>query len=416
MVGHEENGSHSSDLKAEKSMRILSPTLAAVVMILAGQPAHAQSLKADEVFSSIAVRPLSAPDPVTGADDRVHLAYELLVVNPSRLFVTLQKVEAVDAEGRLLGSMEGDALSKMTTPYAGKGLEIPPGGSATVFMDVSLPVGGALPPDLFARITAKRMAAGADGKAQPMPKDSPIPATFTFTGAGTAIGKPAVAVEPPLKGTGWVAVNGCCDEITSHRGAVMSINGRLRVPERFAIDWVKIDDKGRLFEGDVSKLQSYPYYGTPVLAAADGIVVNLYDEADEQVPGGDAKGITTENIGGNMLVVDIGGGAHAFYAHLQRGSLKVKLGDRVRTGDVIGLLGNTGNSTAPHLHFHGMDGPSPLDANGLPFVFKRFSSQGRLAPGSDDAIQRGEPASIVKATSGQHVNQLPLNNEVVDFD
>ncbi|MBZ9655943.1 M23 family metallopeptidase [Phyllobacterium sp. 2063] len=196
----------------------------------------------------------------------------------------------------------------------------------------------------------------------------------------------------------------------------MAINGQLRVPERFAIDWVKIDESGNLFTGEISKLSSYAYYGTPIYAAADGVVVNLYDETDEQIPGADAKGITTENIGGNMVVVDIGGGAFAFYAHMQRGSLKVKLGDQVKTGQVLGLLGNTGNSTAPHLHFHIMDGPSPLDADGLPFVFTRFSSQGVLAPGSDDAIQEGQPAKIDPKLTGEHMAELPLNNQVVDFD
>ena len=229
------------------------------------------------------------------------------------------------------------------------------------------------------------------------------------------MGKSAIVVEPPLEGDGWVAVNGCCDAITSHRGAVMAINGQLRVPERFAIDWVKLDDSGRLFTGDVSKLESYAYYGAPIHAAADGVVVNLYDETDEQVPGADAKGITMENIGGNMLVVDIGDGAFAFYAHLQRGSLKVKLGDRVTTGQVIGLLGNTGNSTAPHLHFHIMDGPSPLDANGLPFVFTHFSSRGVLAAGSDDWIEKGSPATIEGRLAGDHARELPLNDQVVDF-
>ncbi|MBD9372000.1 M23 family metallopeptidase [Rhizobium sp. ARZ01] len=396
-------------------MRV-QPMLVAALALLLAPAAAAQSLKPDEIVSSIAVRPVAVPNPVLGADGRVHLAYELMVVNPSRLFVTLDKVEAVDGAGRSFWTLEGDSLATMVEAFGTKGRLLPSGGSAAVFMDVSFGEGETLPPAVSARITATRQASGPDGKPSPMPKDAPVPATFTFTGASAPVGAPAVVIAPPLQGKGWVAVNGCCDAITSHRGAVMAINGQLRVPERFAIDWVKLDDSGRIFTGDVSKLESYAYYGVPIHAAADGVVVNLYDAADEQIPGGNAKGITTENVGGNMLVVDIGGGAYAFYAHMQRGSLKVKLGDRVKTGDVIGLLGNTGNSTAPHLHFHVMDGPSPLNANGLPFVFTEFGSRGVLAAGGDDAIETGEAARIDPRLSGEHRSQLPLNNQVVDFD
>lgn len=392
------------------------PMLAAVAALLSASPALGQSLKPDEVFSSIAVRPISDPDPVLGADGRTHLAYELVVVNPSKLFVTLDKVEAVDGAGRSLSAIDGQRLAAMTTLYAGSGRTLPPGGSAIVFMDVSFAKGETPPPRVLARVAATRQIAGADGKPAALPKDFPFPAAFTFTGADVAVAKPAVLVAPPLKGKGWVAVNGCCDAITSHRGAVMTVNGRLRVPERFAIDWVKLDDQGRIFTGDGAKLASYAYYGAPILAAADGVVVNLYNGADEQVPGPEAKGINADNIGGNMLVVDIGGGAYAFYAHLQKNSLKVKLGDRVKTGQVLGLLGNTGNSTAPHLHFHVMDGPSPLNANGLPFVLTRFESRGVLTPESDDAIETGEAAKIDPRLAGAHQRELPLNNEVVDFD
>jgi hypothetical protein len=70
------------------------------------------------------------------------------------------------------------------------------------------------------------------------------------------------------------------------------------------------------------------------------------------------------------------------------------------------------------LHFHVMDGPSPLDANGLPYVFTRFQGRGVLEDNGDsDPIEKGQPASIdTKKLSGPHINQLPLNNEVVDFN
>jgi Peptidase family M23 len=274
---------------------------------------------------------------------------------------------------------------------------ISPGGTSVVLMDVSFGKGDELPSTVSARITATRQASERT-ESQP-----PCRTTARFQQLSPSPERPPLSAGKQLSLSrhsrgGWVAVNGCCDSITSHRGAVLAINGQLRVPERFAIDWVKLDDSGHLFAGDVSRLPSYAYYGTPIHAAADGVVVNLYDDTDEQVPGADAKGITTENIGGNMLVIDIGGGAFTFYAHMQRGSLKVKLGDRVKTG--LGLLGNSGNSTAPHLHFHVMDGPSPLDANGLPFVFTHFSSPGVLAAGSDDAIQEGQPAKLTRGSMG----------------
>jgi len=379
-------------------------------------PALAQALKSNEVLSSIAVAPISTPNPVLGADGRVHLAYELFVTNPSKQFVTLDKVEAVDPDGRPIYGLDGDALGAMVSAYAGGGRTLPPGGSAAVFLDVTFARDVPLPERVLARVLATRQAAGPDGKPVPMPADAPLPATFSFTGAPTAIGKPAVVIAPPLRGKGWVAINGCCDAITSHRGAIMAVNGQLRVPERFAIDFVQLNAEDHLFTGDVHALKSYAYFGAPVHSVAEGVVVNLYDATGEQVPGGAAKGINPENIGGNMLVIDMGSGNFAFYAHLQPGSLKVKLGDKVKAGDVIGLLGNTGNSTAPHLHFHVMDGPSPLDANGLPYAFTAFQSQGVVQIDGADFFDKPVAATIDRRRlEGPRQNALPLNNEVVDF-
>lgn len=392
-------------------MRIL--TLAALVAAVAS-PSVAQSLLPGETLSTIEVRPISAPNPVLGADDRQHLAYELLVVNPSRFFVTLDRIEATDSAGAVLGTLEGDALAAVSILWSGEKATLPPGGSVAVLLDVTFPADATLPDRVMSRVSATRQSAGPDGKPAPWPANAPFPASFVFTGAETPVGAPAVVVAPPLRGDGWAAINGCCDTITSHRGALIPVDGRLRVPERFAIDWVKLDENGRIFTGDGSRLEDFAYFGAEILSATDGTVVNTYDEADEQVPNQPATGITPENIGGNMVVVDIGGGAFAFYAHLQRGSQKVKLGDKVTTGQVLGLLGNTGNSTAPHLHFHVMDSPSPLDANGLPYVFTRFTSRGFLT--SDDALERGVAAEIDPRLAGTHENQLPLDNEVVGFD
>jgi hypothetical protein len=394
-------------------MRVLS--LAALAASLAASMSSAQSLKPDEVMSSVVVRPLTDAHPVLGADNRLHLAYELAISNPGKVFVTLDKVEALDNFGFALSSLAGAQLLAMTKSPSDSGVMIPPGGTAIVFMDVSFFASDRLPESVAARISATRQSVGPDGKPAPLPPDTPVPATYSFTGAQTPVGKPARVIDPPLKGAGWLATSGCCNRVTPHRGAVLAVNGMYRVPERFAIDWIQLDANRRAFEGDKEKLSSWAYYGAPIYSVADGTVVNLYDGVDEQIPGPHPTGLTTAAIGGNMVVVDIGDGAYAFYAHLQRGSLKVKLGDRVKTGQVLGLLGNTGNSTAPHLHFHVMDGPSPLNANGLPYVFRNFTSSGVVVVGDEDALEEGKAARIEPRLTGEHVNQLPLDNQVVTF-
>jgi hypothetical protein len=385
-----------------------------IVPVLLAPPLAAQSLKPGEVFSSIGVTTLAEPRAVPGADGRLHLVYEYVIANPGSTFVTIDKVEAVTPDGRVDGQTSGPALAAMMK--GADGTRLPTNGVGFVLMDVSYPAGASLPKSLSPRITLTRQLVGADGKPAAYPPTEPVPATISFTGPAATIGTtPAIVIAPPLRGKGWVAVNGCCDALTSHRGAIMSINGVMRAPERFAIDWIQVDARNRAFTGRMADLAGYPGFGQPIHAVADGTVVNLYNNAAEQVPG-EPKGITPASIGGNMLVIDIGGGNFAFYAHLQPGSLKVKLGDRVTTGQVIARLGNTGNTTAPHLHFHVMDGPSPLDANSVPYAFTRFTGTGRAVDASwDDAFAKGTPVAIEPALMGPHAEQLPLNNQVVDF-
>lgn len=393
-------------------MRHFLPALLAASAFTA--PLSAQSLKSNQVMSTLAVRPLADAHPVLGSDDRVHLAYELIVTNPSNFFITIDKVEVVTPTGESLAMMSGDGLARMTTRYSGSNNLFAPGQTSIVFMDVSFGPKAVLPKSVLARITISRQVA-KDGQPAPFPSSSPVPATVTFTAAPVKIGAPARVISPPLRGSGWVSVNGCCDSITSHRGAIIAVNGKQNAPERFAIDWVQLNKGRRMYVGDGHKLSSFAFYGDPIYSVADGVVVNTYDEVDEQVPLEPAKGLVPASIGGNMMVVDIGGGAYAFYAHLQRGSLKAKLGDRVRKGQVLGLLGNTGNTDAPHLHFHLMDGISPLYANGLPFVIDHFSSEGVLPADQIDPMFDGKAVTVDARHIGEHVNQLPLNNEVVDF-
>jgi murein DD-endopeptidase MepM/ murein hydrolase activator NlpD len=161
-------------------------------------------------------------------------------------------------------------------------------------------------------------------------------------------------------------------------------------------------------------LSSYLYFGDPIYSATKGKVVAVVDGIPETPAGGFPPNPTAQTAGGNHVVVAMGAGRYAFYAHLQPGSVMVKVGQRVQTGQVLGLLGNSGNTDAPHLHFHVMDSPSPLASNGVPFRFTDFTVTGtltNLGPFSED----GAAAAIVPKPRGTHSKMLPLNNQVINF-
>jgi murein DD-endopeptidase MepM/ murein hydrolase activator NlpD len=203
--------------------------------------------------------------------------------------------------------------------------------------------------------------------------------------------------------------------MTPHRTAVNPIDGDLWAAERFAIDYVQLQPDGRLFHGDVSDVRSYPYFGTDILAAGDGPVIAAVDGLPEEVPGKTPTGLSLDQYGGNHVVQDLGGGNYAFYAHMMTGSVKVKPGDRLTTGQVIGSVGNSGNSDAPHLHFHIMSTPDPLRSDGLPFVFSTFRLDSRLT-GSPDDLFSGKPATLQPGFAARTENDTsPLVYDVMTY-
>jgi len=285
------------------------------------------------------------------------------------------------------------------------GTTIPAGGGAVVFMDVTYPRGHRAPHRLTHRFSVSYRIPGSATQ------------RVSFVGVPTTIGqRRAVRIAPPLRGSGWVDFNGCCATITAHRGAIEPINGTPYVPERFAIDFAQLNAQDHLFTGPLDQLSSYAYFGDPVYAVANGTIARTHDGEPEQVPGQEpVPGSTTvQSAGGNYIVIRIAPGEYAFYAHLKPGSLLVSPGQHVHTGQVIARLGDTGNASAPHLHFHVMSSPSPLRSNGLPYTLTSFRGAGVLT--NPDAVFTGRPGSIAAtALAGVHGDQLPLNNEVLDF-
>ncbi|WP_187272659.1 M23 family metallopeptidase [Methylobacterium sp. WL9] len=223
----------------------------------------------------------------------------------------------------------------------------------------------------------------------------------------------------PLRGSGYVAGDGCCVSIR-HVRVLLPLNGAFRLAQRFAIDWVKIDDENRIVRGDLKDVKSYRIYGEPVLAVADGSVVGARNDLPDQAPGALPANLPISEADGNFVGLAIGGRAFVLYAHLRPGSGRVRFGDRVGRGAITGELGNTGNSQAPHLHLHVMDRPDDLQADGLPYVFEAFAIPTDAEAGTSDfdrAEATGSPLTLTRRSAPLAVRKaLPLDLSIVDWE
>jgi murein DD-endopeptidase MepM/ murein hydrolase activator NlpD len=198
----------------------------------------------------------------------------------------------------------------------------------------------------------------------------------------------------------------------------MPINGRVWVAQRYAVDWEQMDAQGCIRKEPQEKLESYTIFGKPVLAVANAVVVAVTDGLPEQNPGKFPVNIPLDQADGNSVMLDLGEQRYAMYAHMQPGSIKVHRGDRVKLGQVIGLVGNTGNSVAPHLHFQVTAGASSLASNGLPYEIRDFQVTGKTAgtKAFDEAEEKGTPLTVTAVTPAQQVKDaLPLDQMIISF-
>jgi Peptidase family M23 len=186
-------------------------------------------------------------------------------------------------------------------------------------------------------------------------------------------------------------------------------------PEHFAIDFIQLDAQGRVVTGDPKNLNSWHYYGTEIVAAAAGKVVAVVNDLPDQMSGQPPSDITVATAWGNHVITDMGDGRFALYAHFIPGSVAVSEGDIVTRGQLLGRLGNAGNTDAPHLHFQVMDQPSALDTDGLSFVFDRMESQEQAAVDAlgelINVVSSGGTLQVDPAGSGQRKREIPLTLE-----
>jgi hypothetical protein len=355
--------------------------------------------------------------PVPGTDGYRHVVYELLLTNARAVPATLTRVSVLDGahHERVVKTLEGPtlraALHELNTRPAAD-LVLAPNASRLLFVELAFDAGTPVPDAILHRIEGTGAASPGATAAEPL---SELVAWWDLTHT------PPTPLGPPLAGEGWVAANGCCTDRGAHRGAVLPIDGRLRDAQRFAIDWMRVDTEGRMVHGDPARPESFLAYDQPILAVADGTVTEVLDGLDDQVPGTlpDPRTITIANVDGNHVVLDLGGGRWVFYAHMKKATIRVRTGDRVHREQELGRLGNTGNTSAPHLHLHVMDGPSALDADGMPWVLDAVTLTGQLdgARWYDPASRLDEAYRLLPAVggAGPRRGELPMDLDVVTF-
>jgi len=153
-----------------------------------------------------------------------------------------------------------------------------------------------------------------------------------------------VALDVPFPGR-WHVVHGGHGELVN-RHSITSF-------ERDALDIV-VEVDGRTHHGDASVLTNYYAYGVPLLAPASGRVSQVVDDQPDQAIGDS----DIEQPGGNLVVITIGGGRYVMMAHIRAGTVQVRTGETVRAGQQVGEVGNSGNTSEPHLHIQVQDQPT----------------------------------------------------------
>ena len=378
---------------------IAATTAFAVIAIQASLRGQQERPAAIPVDLSVPFAPRSV-----SAEGQSHLMYELHITNFGHADLTLERIEVLADTPKTIATYDGEALtgSLMRPGVSVPDMRVIGGGlRAVAFLDVVAPAASPALRALCHRVTFRPLTPPAG------------PQQSSVEGATVAVvDAPPVTLGPPVRGGGWLASH-ALSNASSHRRTLLAVDGRARIAQRFAIDWTRIGRDGQVFRSDPARNQNWTPYGADVLAVADGRVVEVQDGIPENDPTASTRAvpITLKTVGGNYVILDIGG-MYAFYAHLQPGSLTVRPGARVRRGHVLAKLGNSGQSDAPHLHLHVVDAPSPLAAEGLPFVFDTFDLEGHVPSLKVFTDGSGWKPSGPRS---RRRREMPVENAVVSF-
>jgi Peptidase family M23 len=321
---------------------------------------------------------------------RTYLVYELYLTNFTNNPLNLQRVEVLDADAPVIepvAAFEGEQLDELLQPLGAQanrnssGRQIAGGNTVVVFMWVSFKSGAHVPKQLRHRVVT------ADNAAE-----------------GAVIGTHQTEIKvlrSPLLGADWLASDAASNDADNHhRRGIFVYDGHALISRRYAIDWMLVKD-GASFSGDARDKRAYYSYGKPVVAVADATVVTARDGLPDNVPGHNenfspSAPITMDTVTGNTITLDLGSGQFAYYCHLQPGSVRVKVGEHVKPGQAMALIGDSGDAREPHLHFEIANSPKPFAGEGLPYLIDQYR---------------------VKSEKGwqSRTRELPLKDMVIDF-
>src|SRR5262245_24146071 len=376
-----------------RSLPILSSlTILAITATALGQTSQEVAIEAYEYRDfPIDVHVPASPEPVPMQDGRWLLAYHLFLSNWAYTPVTLKEFQVLDARSKAVVlrydeselSERGGNGSRFPTVPAGRSLEaghereLEPGESAAIVAFVDFDSFDHIPPAL-----EHRLIFAADPRIQLRRETIQDPdGNFVVSCAPVQVRKEKpLVVGAPLRGGRWVCGNGPGPG-SAHMNFVIR-DGQARIPQQFGFDFCKIDANGNVMPHPVpDELTNEMFYCylADVIAVADGEVTALKTDVATNVPRADGAvltPVTRENVSGNLIGIRIDDDHYAFYGHLEPGSIRVTLGQKVKKGDVIAKLGNTGNASGPHLHFQICDSNNLNASQGQPYVFERFELEG----------------------------------------
>jgi hypothetical protein len=361
----------------------------------------------DPIYMRVVATPWPSEAAILVGNGRKHSAYELYVTNFSK---TPLKITELNVQGQkddqvvMTQSASGKQLAAMFVPGAGGDASKPndptlqPGQSGIFFIFADFAPGRG-DPDTFNTAIRIEQHGERSGSGTIHAPELDIDAA------------PPIVIRSPLRGKNWAAANGPSNT-SAHRRSVIPVNGQPHIGQRYAIDWIQLGDDGNSFTGDKHKNSSYHAWDQEIHAVADGEIVEVKDGLPENVPnsGKLAVQITSDTLAGNHIIEDLGDGHYAAYAHLRPGTLKVKMGDKVHAGDVLAHLGNTGNSSEPHLHFQICDAPSFPASEGLPFAIDKFTR-------NDFKLDHGPKGRSTLSVKSSHpiTHEEPMEDELDSF-